>query len=99
MRVHIAPCSSDGKELGESAYLSDPNMLIGKPFYFSVAIFSCEIANRENAAGFKMKFKVFGMDHYIETPLVPNAHEMKFNFNQIIEYKSITQVRGQQNKV
>lgn len=118
MRVHIAPCSQNGKPLGEKAYMDDPNKLIGKPFHYSVifsfnskvenikilidsirfkkylkvSISSCEIANRDNALGFKMKFKVFGMQKYVETPLVSNSHEMKFNFNQIISYPSITKV-------
>ena len=59
---------------------------------FKVIISYCEIAYRENALGFKIKFKMFGYENYFETPMVPNAHEMKFNFNQIISYKSFTQV-------
>jgi hypothetical protein len=39
MMVHIAPCSPNGKHLGEKAYLDDPNKLIGKPFNFAVKIF------------------------------------------------------------
>jgi kinesin family protein 1 len=92
MKVNIAPCSASGKPLGEEAYSSDPNGLIGKPFNFKVAISSCEISQRENVKGFKMKFKLYGVDEFIETPLVPNSPEMKFNFNRIINYKLITKV-------
>ena len=33
------------------------------------------------------------MKNYVETPLVSNANEMTFNFNQMIIYESITQVK------
>jgi len=40
MKVHVAPCSPDGKPLGENAYIDDSNKLIAKPFNFSVYLYN-----------------------------------------------------------
>lgn len=53
-------------------------------------ISKCEIAEYQNVSGFKIKFKVFENNKIVETPVVANANEMRFNFNHIVSYKSLT---------
>ncbi|CAF0814643.1 unnamed protein product, partial [Brachionus calyciflorus] len=90
MMVTISPCASDGKALGEKAYTEDPNTLLNKQFNFSIHISKCEINHFENAKGFKIKFKVFGSEDFIETPMIANANELNFNFKRIINYKALS---------
>ena len=49
-----------------------------------------DIANFEFAKGFKIKFKVYGHDKYIETPVVNNESSINFNFTHIFNYKTLT---------
>ena len=57
-----------------------------------MTISTCEISQNQNAKGFKIKFKVFGTNDYVETPIVQTDHVMKFNFAHVVAYKQLTKV-------
>ena len=58
-----------------------------------LSISVCEIAQNQNAKGFKVKFKIFGDNSYIETPMVANSVKMDFKYSHVVTYAKLTKVR------
>ena len=34
--INVLPCASNGDPLGETAYIDEPKLLLGKPYFFKV---------------------------------------------------------------
>jgi len=89
LSIGLIPCNKKGNHLGEDEFVEDSNELVGKPFYFKVAINSAVVHNSRYNNGLFAKFK-FGKSKVHETKKVKGTLEPKWGYEQIVQVDNVS---------
>nr|CAB3259099.1 kinesin-like protein KIF28P [Phallusia mammillata] len=89
--VSVSPCDGKGKSLDEESFIEDPSELLGKPYYFKVAIRSGEINNSRFTKGVYVKYKTLGDDQPVSTKVVKESLSPEFGYSRVIAIQSVNE--------